>query len=83
MRLVIPTVALLLLAVASPPASAQDEAPPTRHINFDIGCSLSGARDVPLTTYFVARSGAKFDTLIEIRRSFYDEIVESAEEIQP
>ena len=75
------TVALLLTAVAVAPAavSAQDVEPDTRIIIFD-DMRIGGEREAP-PEMIAVRQGAQFDTLIEIRRSFYDEIVESADEV--
>ena len=67
------------VAVAPAALSAQDTEPETRLIIFD-GIVIGGETNGPPDTSSV-RQGAQFDTLIEIRRSFYNEIVESADEV--
>lgn len=71
--------AFACVSVASSAASAQDSEPPSIELSFD-GDLIAGSRSSPGSDPFMARGNAKFDSLIEIRRSFYNEIVESADE---
>ncbi|MFT6399471.1 MAG: hypothetical protein ACJAYU_004238 [Bradymonadia bacterium] len=71
--------AFACVSVAPLAVSAQDTDPASVHLTFD-GDAVTGTRHGPDGDSIVVRGNAKFDSLIEIRRSFYNEIVESADQ---
>jgi hypothetical protein len=61
-------------------AFAQNEEPETRFIEFP-DLLIGGERNAPVGTIVTGRGDADFDTLLELRVSFVDEIIESAAEV--
>jgi len=61
-------------------AAQDEEEPPVRFINIE-DMIVDGSRMAPSEQIIVARGGAEFESLIELRRDFIEEIVESAEDI--
>ncbi len=72
-------VVLASVVVASLAVSAQDTGASTIGYTL-IGDTVDGTTVGPDGTPFLVRGNAKFDSLIEIRRSFYNETLESADE---
>ena len=79
MRVLFGVVALLAVGV---PAAAQEEEPevPWIHIDIPNGLDIRGETVGPGGEIFQAREGAEFSPIFELRRSFLDRIIESAQE---